>query len=340
MAPTGLLLSNLGSPDSASTTAVRAYLRQFLMDGRVLDIPWVSRQLLVRGIIAPFRGPRSARAYARIWTESGSPLVSHSRDLAVRTAERLGEDWRVALGMRYGNPSLGTALDQLVAEGCRRIVVMPLYPQYASATTGSTLQEIWRLASRYQVVPEIVPSSPFYEDPGFLRCVASRVATCRTDPSSHVLFSFHGLPERQIRKADATGTCLTGGCCEGMGAERGCYKAQCHRTARGVATLLGLEREQWSIGFQSRLGRTAWIGPSTEDLARELPGRGVRNLVVATPSFVADCLETLEEIGMGLSRTFLGSGGREFRLAPCPNAEPDWVAEVCRTASFLSCPGI
>jgi len=239
--------------------------------------------------------------------------------------------------MRYGNPSLEQALDSLVSSGCRRIVLLPLYPQYASATTGSTLEEVWRLAARREVVPEIVPAPSFHDHPGFLRVEANRIRTeLESVPDAHVVFSYHGLPERQIRKADATGSCLTGDCCQGRdGCERGCYKAQCHATSRLLAAQLGLSAERWTVSFQSRLGRIPWIGPSTADAVASLVERGSRRIVVAAPSFVADCLETLEEIGMGLVRSAQARGAR-VRLAQCPNAGDDWAGVVSEMTSFLS----
>lgn len=340
MPPTGLLLSNLGSPDAPDRGAVSAYLSRFLTDRRAIDIGWLPRQLLVRGIIAPFRSSRSARAYRRIWTPEGSPLVVHTLALAAKVGEVLGSDWRVAVGMRAGNPTLERALDDLLAAGCRRILLLPLYPQYASATVGSTLEEVWRLASHREVVPEIVPVSPFHDHPGYLGAVADRIrAVLATVPGAHVVFSFHGLPERQIRKADAVGSCLTPGCCEsGKGVARGCYKAQCAATARGLAKSLDLPAEGWSVAFQSRLGRIPWIGPSTAGTLSELAARGERDVVVATPSFVADCLETLEEIGMGLTEAFQAGGGR-LHLVPCPNSGEDWARTVARMAlSYLPPP--
>ncbi len=335
MPPIGLLLSNLGSPEAPTAAAVRPYLRQFLTDRRVIDIPWVWRQLLVRGIIAPFRAPRSARAYAKVWTPQGSPLVGHSRALAAKVSERLGPGWKVALGMRYGKPSLESALGELVGAGCRQILVLPLYPQYASATTGSTVEELWRLAGRLENIPDLQILPPFPDHPGFVQAQADRLAPLlRRDPDEHILFSFHGLPERQIHKADATGKCLTEGCCATLSdTNRLCYKAQCHATARALAAKLELPEGAWSVSFQSRLGRIPWIGPSTEASVRDLAARGCRNLVVATPAFVADCLETLEEVGIGLRETFLAAGGGSFSLSPCPNSGDDWAIVVAQMAT-------
>lgn len=336
MSPVGLLLSNLGSPAAPRRREVAAYLRQFLTDPRVLDIPVVPRQLLVRGIIAPFRASRSARAYAKVWTPDGSPLVVHSRKLATKVAAKLGTGWKVALGMRYGNPSIESALDELVRAGCRRIVTFPLYPQYASATTGSTLEEVWRAASRAQVVPEIVPVSPFFRHPGFLGAFERRIRRVLQDhPQAHLVFSFHGLPERQVLKADPSGTCLTGECCLREESLATCYKAQCLATARALADRLELPTDRWTVAFQSRLGRIPWLGPSTTGTVDHLIDRGAREIVVAAPAFVADCLETLEELGMALSDSAKARGAGLWTV-PCPNDGDDWAESVATIAlSYL-----
>ncbi len=332
--PVGLLLANLGTPSAPTAAAVRPYLRQFLTDRRVIDIPWFPRQLLVRGIIAPLRSPRSARAYASIWSPEGSPLMVHSRALERAVATELGAAYHVSLGMRYGEPSLEHALTELVEKGCDEIRLLPLYPQYAGATTGSTLEETWRAAGAREIPPRIIPLPAFPDHPGF---VAAQVESIRPllTPDSHVLFSYHGLPERQVRKADPTGTrCLsTSSCCDSLeDGNRHCYRAQCLATTRALVRELGLPDASFSTSFQSRLGRIPWIGPATDETARGLAARGVRHLVVATPSFVTDCLETLEEIGHGLHATFLSAGGTSFAVAPCVNASPTWVRAVAGMA--------
>jgi len=332
----GLLLSNLGSPDAPTAAAVRPYLKQFLTDPRVLDMPWVMRQLIVRGIIAPFRSHKSAHAYSKIWTPEGSPLVVNTRRLTEAVAKRLGPGWKVAMGMRYGNPSLESALQELMDAGCEMVLILPLYPQYAPVTSGSTVEEVWRVAKRLKHPPSqrrVLP--PFSVHPGFIGSQAKLIAPLITkEPGEHVLFSFHGVPERHIRKADGSGKCLTEGCCATLSdTNRLCYKAQCHATAKALAAKLGLSEESWSISFQSRLGKDVWIGPSTEETVKRLAAEGCQNLVVSTPAFVADCLETLEEVGMGLKATFLAAGGRNFALARCPNADEDWVGAVVEMAT-------
>jgi ferrochelatase len=330
--PTGLLLVNLGTPRAPTTGAVRRYLREFLGDPRVIDLPGPLRWLLVNAIIAPFRAPKSAALYRNIWSTDGSPLLVHGVALRDALRERLGGDWRVELGMRYGEPSLGDAFAALVAHGCARIVVLPLYPQYASSTTGSTLERVFAIAGAQGNVPAIETIGAFYDDPGFIEAQAAlarpRLASFRPD---HVLLSYHGLPERHVRRADPSDRhCLVkDGCCDAIGpANRDCYRAHCFATSRALARVLGLEPQRWSTSFQSRLGRTPWIRPYTDEIVADLARRGVKRLAVLCPSFVADCLETLEEIGLRLRERWQELGGEAFELVPCVNASPPWIDAV------------
>jgi protoporphyrin/coproporphyrin ferrochelatase len=325
----GLLLLNLGSPNAPERSAVARYLRQFLSDPRVIDIPAIPRALLVNGIIAPFRSGKSARAYRSVWTDRGSPLLSHSRDLSESVQSLLGTGWKVALGMRYGNPSTESALQELVQAGCDRIAVLPLYPQYSSATTGSSLEEVWRVAGKLWNTPYLSVVPPFHNHEGYLAATAAPIRSIlEKAPEAHVLFSFHGLPERQVRKG--SDACLKESCCDLV--KPHCYKSQCHATARALAHSLDLSPECWHISFQSRLGRDPWIGPSTENMTKELASKGVTSLVVAAPSFVADCLETLEELNDRLRATFMAAGGSSFHVAPCPNSDPAWAQAVADLA--------
>jgi ferrochelatase len=334
---TGLLLVNLGTPDEPTTRAVRRYLGEFLSDPRVLDMSAIGRWLLLHAVILRTRPAKSAHAYRAIWdAQRGSPLLYHSRDLAAGVAARLGDDWRVALGMRYGNPSIASALAELAS--CDRIVVLPLFPQYASSSTGSALEEVARVATRaWNVRPlEVVPA--FWDDDGFQDAFAE-VARPVVDElrADHVLFSFHGLPERQIVKSDeAGGHCLASAtCCDRPGARLAwCYRAQSIATARALAARLGLgaEGEAWSTSFQSRLGRVPWIKPYTDVVLDELAARGVKRLAVVCPAFVADCLETLEEIGMRARDQWKAAGGEALALVPSLNATPRWIDAVTAMA--------
>jgi ferrochelatase len=328
----GVLLVNLGSPDAPTPRAVRRYLREFLGDPRVIDLPALARWLLLHAVILPFRPRRSASAYEKIWTSEGSPLLLHGRALRDALRKELGDDWVVELGMRYGVPSVGAAIGRLAEADLDRIVVVPLFPQYASATTGSALDAVYSAAAERHHVPALDVLPPFFAEPGFVRAL---VAVARELPEEqrpdHLLISFHGLPERQIRAADPGGAhCLASPtCCDAIGpANRFCYRAQCAATARALARALRLEPDEWTLSFQSRLGRTPWIRPYTDEVLPQLYERGIRRLAVACPSFVSDCLETLEEIGIRGREQWLALGGEELVLVPCVNAHPAWVGTL------------
>ena len=332
MPKTGLLLCNLGTPDDPSPSSVRRYLREFLSDPRVLDISALGRWALLNLIILPTRPRKSAAAYRLIWDQRGSPLLAHSRDLVEAVRQRLGGDWVVELGMRYQNPSIASAMQALRAAGADSVVVFPLYPQYSASSTGSSAEEVFRVAGREWVTPTLSFIEPFYDDPGFIDAFAAVGApVIEAQRPDHVLMSFHGLPERHMHKADATGKhCLaSAGCCDRIiPANRHCYRAQCYATARALAARLGLSAGAYSVSFQSRLGRTPWIRPYTDLVLPELAAAGKKRVVVFCPAFVADCLETLEEIGIRAKRDFTAAGGDQLTLVPSLNASPRWVEAV------------
>ncbi len=327
--PTGVLLVNLGSPASPATRDVRRYLRQFLSDPRVLDLRAPLRWLLLRSVILPFRAPRSAALYRKIWTPEGSPLRVHGHALADALGRRLGDGYRVELGLLCGDPSVETALDSLLAADVERLRVVPLFPQEASSSSGSALERVYAAAARRWNVPPLEVVGPFFAHPGFVASVAevARPQLASLEPD-HVLFSYHGLPERHVRRADPSAAhCLASAdCCAEIGAvNRHCYRAQCHATTRAVARTLGLAADVYSNAFQSRFGRARWIEPYTDAVLPQLAARGVRRLAVLCPAFVADCLETLEEIGIRAREQWAELGGEAFELVPCVNAHPTWV---------------
>lgn len=328
----GLLLVNIGTPDAPEPGAVRRYLAEFLSDRRVIDLPSISRWLLVHAIVLPFRSGRSSEAYRKIWTERGSPLLVHGQDLATALEQRLSVPVRV--GMRYGRPSIASALGELRAKDCEHIVVLPLFPQYASATTGSAVDAVNRAVERSRIASSLEVVPPFFHHSGFLHAFAARArATLADDPAEKLLFSFHGLPESQIRKEDPSGEhCLVReDCCSPARAgPQNCYRAQCFATARGIAERLGLTEDRSEVTFQSRLGRTPWLRPYTDQRVRELAASGTRRLVVLCPAFVADCLETLEEIGLRTAETFRAAGGERLTLIPSLNADPLWIDGIVR----------
>ncbi|MED5372703.1 MAG: ferrochelatase [Myxococcota bacterium] len=320
----GLLLLNLGTPDAPETPAVRRYLREFLMDGRVLDINPVGRWLLVNGIIAPFRSPKSAAAYKTVWMPEGSPLLVYGEALKEGVQAALGQGWKVALGMRYGRPGTLAALQELA--GCEEIVVLPLYPQFASSSSSSSLEHVMKLAAEMPVPPPLRVVQDFYAQPFFIQAQAE-LAREAVQGADHVLFSYHGVPERQVQYTDPTGShCKFNGCCDAIGPNnRHCYRAQCFATTRALIAALDLDPERCSTSFQSRLGRIPWIRPYTDEVLVELGQQGIGTLAVLTPSFVSDCLETIEEIGDRGVEEFTGAGGTELRRVPCVNATEPFV---------------
>ena len=326
----GILLVNLGTPASARSGDVAAYLREFLMDGQVLDVPPLLRRLIVSLFILPFRPQRSARAYARIWdaagSGTGSPLLHYSRLCRDRLAQAV--DMPVALAMRYGEPSIAQGMAELASAGASEVLLVPLYPQHAASTRTSTID-----AARATLPPgaqlRVLPA--FFDRPEYIDAQAEQIAASLPERWDYLLFSYHGLPERHIRKADPTGShCLRrADCCEAPSAAHAtCYRHQAYRTSALLAERLGIAPERYGIGFQSRLGRLPWLTPYTDQELAALPGRGARRLVVACPAFVADNLETLEEIGMAGRQTFLAAGGSAFTLTPCLNAAPTWIAAL------------
>ncbi|HCU99635.1 MAG: ferrochelatase [Dehalococcoidia bacterium] len=333
----GLLLLNLGTPRSPTTKDVREYLREFLSDPYVLDVPAPVRWLLLNLVILPFRPSRSAHAYRQIWSENGSPLLVHSEELRRKVEERLGGVVAVELAMRYGEPAIPEALARLYAQGVSHISVFPLYPQHSSAATDSSVEAVRAAAVGSPVTMNVVPA--FFDHPRFIQAVAEASRPMLDDGAAErVVFSFHGLPERQVRKADRTGRCFTeSDCCFGsLNGEMECYRAQCFSTAQALGDALGIPEGQRLVTFQSRLGRDRWIKPHTDRVLAQLGREGVRCVAVITPGFVADCLETLEEIGIRGSATFREHGGEQLSLASCVNASDAWVDAVVAIARELN----
>ncbi len=337
----GVLLLNLGTPDTPEPEKVGEYLREFLMDRHVIDIPAPLRWILVHRLIVPKRAHASSAAYRKVWTERGSPLKFHSEDLTAAVASRLGEGYDVRLAMRYRSPAIAKVLAEWRGRDLSEIRVLPLYPQYATATSYSSEEAVLGSMKELGLAAPTRFLRPFYGDAGFLDVFARRTAdTLRAGPWEHVLFSFHGLPERQLRKSDPTGTCLKDrSCCERARRPEDdtCYRAHCFATAKEIARRLELPAERWSLSFQSRLGRTKWIEPYTDLVLPELARKGVQNVVVVCPAFVADCLETLEEIGIRAVDLFREAGGSSLRLVPSLNSESDWadaVAKLVKSEGF------
>ncbi|HIE3590184.1 TPA: ferrochelatase [Legionella anisa] len=328
----GLLLINLGTPNSTDISSVRSYLREFLTDKRVIDLPAFLRYILVYLFILPFRSKRSARAYQSIWTEQGSPLLFHSQNLMNEVQKEVGSEHVIALGMRYGTPSITTALNQL--KQCESITILPLYPQYSSAANGSSIAEVMRILSSWDLVPSIKIISDFFQHPAYLKAQAQTIKTYLQE-QTHVLFSYHGIPERQITKSSCKSIC-TESCPPLTDNIQRCYRAQCHQSSRLLASELGLSKNSYSTAFQSRLGKTPWIKPYTDHLLAELIAKGIKKLVIVCPSFVADCLETLEEIGIRLKKQWVTLGGEELIIVPSMNNDPLWIKAIIAIAQMQS----
>jgi protoporphyrin/coproporphyrin ferrochelatase len=327
----GLLLSNLGTPASPAPGDVRLFLREFLSDPYVLDMSPLARWFLLNCVILPFRPRKSSAAYEKVWTEKGSPILIHGRSLARELVAYLGEEWVVGLGMRYGQPSMENALKGLVDAGADEVIFLPLYPQYALSSSATSIAHFKRLAEQIEGMPPYRIVQDFYDSPVFCEPSARLAAESLPESVDHVLFSFHGLPVHQVQKTDPTGSYChqQEDCCAQLcEANRLCYRAQSHQTAKRIAQSLGLSPNQWSLAFQSRLTKVPWIEPHTDKVLVELANSGVRHLAVMCPSFVADCLETLEEIDIRGREDFLAAGGEAFTFVPCLNARPDWVRSL------------
>ncbi len=323
---TGILIVNLGTPASPSIKDVRAYLNDFLMDPYVLDVPWPLRRMIVSGFILPFRPKQSAHAYQSIWTDDGSPLLTYGDALRTALQERLHSP--VALGMRYGEPSVQSAISQLTGAGAERIVALPLYPQYADSTVTTTIEHV-RQCTPDSTWLEVMPV--FYDRAPFIDALTEVTKAHLPAQMDHLLMSYHGLPERHLTKADPTNAhCLQSeGCCQVKSAAHAtCYRHQVFETSTALARGLGLSPEQYTVSFQSRLGRLPWLQPYTDQVLAKLPERGCRHLAVVCPAFVADNLETLEEIDIQGRQTFLDAGGESFTLVPCLNDQPVWVTAL------------
>lgn len=334
----GIILMNLGSPDSTAVPDVKRYLNEFLMDKRVIDYPYLFRLLLIKGIIVPRRAPKSAEAYQSIWWEEGSPLIALTKQL--QSAVRHDLDMPVEIAMRYGNPSQETAYANLLRQNpnLKEVVLLPLYPHYAMSSYETAVEHAKSVykKKKYPFKLTIVP--PYYKEPDYINALAESMRPYVAQDFDHLLFSYHGVPERHIRKGDITGKhCLqVADCCHvDSPAHDFCYRHQVHITSELVAEKLGIPREKWSVSFQSRLGREEWLKPYTATKLEELPQQGVKRLLVACPAFVSDCLETLEEIAVEGKHSFISAGGDTFTMIPCLNIHPLWVQAIVKWMGAL-----
>ncbi|QCK13598.1 ferrochelatase [Mangrovivirga cuniculi] len=322
---TGVLLINLGTPDSPKVSDVRSYLFQFLNDPRVIDIPVVLRKVLVNGIIVPFRAPKSAEEYKKLWTDKGSPLLYYSEQTKEKLQESLGNDITVELAMRYKNPSIPDVLEKMRKENYDKIIILPLFPQYASATNGSAIEEVFRVISKWWVIPELEFVGQFYDHPLYIQAYAELGRQFKIEDYDHVIFSYHGLPTRQVDKVYDNGLCEDRDCEKEVNEEnKFCYKATSYATTRAIAEALNIPEEKYTVAFQSRLDNK-WLEPFADKTIIEQAQKGAKKLLFFSPAFTADCLETIIEIGEGYQELFEEHGGEKVQLVPSLNDHPTWI---------------
>ncbi|HWI92032.1 MAG TPA: ferrochelatase [Flavisolibacter sp.] len=328
-----IVLMNLGSPDSTSVKDVKKYLDEFLMDERVIDKPWLFRALLVKGIIVPFRAPKSAEAYKTIWTEKGSPLIVISKQL--RDALKKEVEEPVAIAMRYGNPSPRDAFNELVEKNpdLEEVIAVPMYPHYAMSSYETAVDYAMEEHKKGRYKFKLITIKPYYNNDDYINALCESIKPHLENDYDLMLFSYHGVPVRHIYKGDITGQhCLkVNGCCDVPSeAHKYCYRHQCWTTTKLVTEQLNIPKEKWQFSFQSRLGRDPWLQPYTAGQLEELPKKGVKKILVVCPAFVSDCLETLEEIAEQGKESFLHNGGESFEMIPCLNVHPLWVGAIAR----------
>jgi ferrochelatase len=334
----GIILMNLGSPDSTAVPDVKRYLNEFLMDERVIDYPYLFRLLLIKGIIVPKRAPNSAEAYKKIWWKDGSPLVVLTKQL--QSAVQNDLSMPVEIAMRYGNPSQESAYENLLKNNPRlkEVILLPLYPHYAMSSYETAVEHAKTIHKKNGYTFKLTMVPPFYKEPDYINAMAESMRPYLQQDYDQLLFSYHGLPERHMTKADPTHKhCLqVNDCCHvDSPAHATCYRHQVFKTSELVAEKLGIPREKWALSFQSRLGREEWLKPYTALRLEELPKEGVKKLLIVCPAFVSDCLETLEEIAMEGKKSFLESGGDSFTMIPCMNIHPLWVQAVVKWLTAL-----
>jgi len=332
---TGVLLVNLGTPDSPTWSGLRRYLSQFLTDRRVIDLPWLFRNMLFRGIVAPIRSRKVSKLYKELWMEEGSPLKVYGRRVADGVQDLLGDDYVVRLAMRYQNPSIERSLDHLKKRGVSDIVIFPLFPQYASATTGSIFEEVMRIMSKKELIPSLRWINSYYDHPEMIKLYADNARDNDLSQYDHFIFSFHGVPQRYLKKENNYCKC-DGQCCQTIQMDNQfCYSAQCHATARAIAQELDLSEDKMTVSFQSRFGPEAWLQPYTDKVLEEQVKLGHKKILCFSPAFVADCLETTLEIGEEYKEEFIEAGGEVLDLVASLNDDPRWmkiIADIIKTS--------
>ncbi len=328
MKKTAVILVNTGTPDTPSVPDVERFLVEFLGDGRVITLPWLPRKILVNGIISPFRAPRSAKLYKRLWTPRGSPLLFHLNSLTAQTQSKLGSDYTVFPAMRYGNPSLASALEKIREEQFDAINILPLFPQYASSTTGSIAERVMKIMKQWEVMPEVKIIGQFYHFKGFQDAYVQNIRNMKPDTYDHIIFSYHSLPLSHLEKTHPGYTCEELKCHQKVSTHNShCYKATCFATSKLLAEQAGILEKNYTVTFQSRFSRN-WLGPFADKIVEEKALEGIKKMLVISPAFVADCLETIVEIGYEYREIFTVNGGEILDLCPSLNESSIWVEAV------------
>lgn len=327
----GIVIINLGSPTTPSVKDVRSYLKEFLMDKYVIDVPYILRWIIVNLFILPFRPKNSAEAYQKVWTKTGSPLVETSKDFLKKLQPLC--NYPVELGMRYGEPSINTAINNLVSKtkNLKTVHIIPLYPHYAMSSTKTVVEKTKDVINKNFPQLKLSFQPPFYNEANYINNLADSMSPYLKENYDHLLFSYHGLPERHLKKTDPTQNhCLQDkNCCTiDSNAHKTCYRHQVYKTTELVCNQLSIPKDKYSLSFQSRLGKDPWIQPFTDEVIINLAKNGIKKLAIVCPAFVTDCLETLEEIAMEAKEEFLSHGGKEFRVIPCLNTDPNWIKTV------------
>ena len=322
----GILLVNVGTPASTEPRDISKYLNEFLSDPRVIDIPWLARFMLIQLTIIPKRPKRISGPYKKIWMAEGSPLLVYGKKITEELQKQLGDSYQVELAMRYGEPSIEKALKKFKHSEFKEIKVIPLFPQYASASTATVTERIMDVVKKWTVIPSIEFKTHFYDNEDYLNACAEIGKKYLSESYDHFLFSFHGIPERQIKAGDYDNACSFDSCCEKIsGKNQYCYRAQCFQTAYSIAGKLGFSKENYSISFQSRLGKTPWIKPYTDHILKDFADKGYKKILVFCPSFISDCLETSYEVSVEYDNLFKSLGGTKIQLVESLNANPLWI---------------
>lgn len=328
MAKKGLLLVNLGTPNAPTWSGLRSYLSQFLTDRRVIDLPWLFRNMLFRGIVVPIRSRKVSKLYQQLWMDEGSPLKVYGERLAKGVQDILGQEYVVELAMRYQNPSIEKALNSLKEQEVSEIIVFPLFPQYASATTGSVFEEVMRILKTKELIPSIRFINSYYDHPDVIKLYAEKARKHDLTKYDHFIFSFHGVPQRYLKKENNYCKC-DGQCCLNIqSGNQFCYSAQCHASAFAIAKELNIPSDKMTISYQSRFGPEAWLQPYTDKVLEDQLEKGNKKILCFSPAFVADCLETIIEIGDEYKEDFIHAGGEELDLVESLNDDPRWMQAI------------